>query len=203
MRWWILGVVGLVACSAGRGASEVVADAAADIVGDAFSETGGDTTFDEILDSGSAEVADVGDTGSTRAMEERCEDAPDFTGANGGCLDTATIDFADPRFDCFVCGLWACRDITGGFFQGLGSTFVSSVRYATDMCYYRLTAEVEGGVTVYDCANYPGFAPWPELLNPNVFPDPASGRAYCTVVTTCSVLDPERPCGTDVLGCGL
>ncbi len=136
-------------------------------------------------------------------VADRCRDISIANERDCGCLDTATTPLDDAAFDCLICGMHACRDVSGGFYQGLGFTYLASMRYATDMCYFTLTAEVEGEVTVYACGTYPGFAPWPELLNTTVFPPVASDRSpYCNVTTRCSVLDPSRPCPSGVLGCG-
>jgi len=137
-------------------------------------------------------------------VADRCRNISITNERDCGCLDTATTPLDDAAFDCLICGMHACRDITGGFYQGLGFTYLASMRYATDQCYFDLTAEVEGEVTVYSCGTYPGFAPWPELLNTTAFPPVAADRSpYCQVTTRCSVLDPSRPCPTEVLGCGL
>lgn len=155
-------------------------------------------------------VDDIADGGSDaidefewrRRLSERCQRAPELGGQSCGCPDTATVVFEDVRFDCLLCGLMRCSDIRGGFTQSFGSTTVSAVRYATDICYYRIIAEVEGAVTVYDCSSYPGYAPWPALLDRDRFPGIEGVSPYCPIALQCSLLDPENPCPSDLLVCG-
>lgn len=183
MRWraTLLVAVLLTACSGGDDDAAVDAGATADAAGpDA-------TPAVEVCDGLSAQdPSPGGDVTYVEWQHQGCFNAP--------CLCSEP---ARP----FVEDILACRAVDGGYYWGLGSVSVRVTGRAGDDCILRVGDELEGRVTVYECALPLPIEPWPGIASndDHGFVHFLEGiEESCTEEGTCSLLGgAPNPCWED------
>jgi hypothetical protein len=116
-----------------------------------------------------------------------------------GCFDRPCLcaDAARP----FVEDVLACRAVEGGYYWGLGSEYVRITGRSGDDCIVRVGNDIEGSVTVYECALPLPVQPWPGIASTDDsgYVDFLDGiEDLCTEEGTCSLLGGgPNPCWED------